>query len=123
AGGSGGGGVWEGGVGGGGRGGGVQVYMLGRLSEIYGVPFSENRGKAVLSSLIGAVVPATTASGVASFFKFIPGIGQIAGTLTMAPVSAGATQIIGKGFIHHLPPGRARRAFNPSPLPEIQPVA
>jgi uncharacterized protein (DUF697 family) len=91
----------------------VQLYMLRRLSAIYGVPFSENRGKAVLSSLIGAIVPATTASGVASFFKFIPGVGQIAGTLTMAPVSAGATYIIGKVFIQHFASGGTLLDFNP----------
>jgi uncharacterized protein (DUF697 family) len=93
--------------------GGVQLYMLRRLSEIYGVPFSDNRGKAVLSSVIGAIVPATTASGVASFFKFFPGIGQIAGTLTMAPVSAGATYIIGKVFIQHFASGGTLLDFNP----------
>jgi hypothetical protein len=30
--------------------GGVQFYMLRRLSEIYGVPFSDNRGKSILAS-------------------------------------------------------------------------
>ena len=93
--------------------GGVQLYMLRKLSEIYGVPFSENRGKAVLSSLVGAIVPATTASGVASFFKFVPGIGQIAGTLTMAPISAGATYVIGKVFIQHFASGGTLLDFNP----------
>jgi uncharacterized protein (DUF697 family) len=93
--------------------GGVQLYMLRKLSEIYGVPFSENRGKAVLSSLIGAIVPATTASGVASFFKFVPGLGTVAGTLTMAPVSAGATYIIGKVFIQHFASGGTLLDFNP----------
>ena len=33
--------------------GGVQLHMLRRLSEIYGVPFSENRGKSILTSLAG----------------------------------------------------------------------
>jgi hypothetical protein len=30
--------------------GGVQLHMLRRLSEIYGVPFSENRGKSILTA-------------------------------------------------------------------------
>ena len=34
--------------------GGVQLHMLRRLSQIYGVPFSENRGKSILTSLVGA---------------------------------------------------------------------
>ena len=33
--------------------GGVQLQMLRRLSEIYGVPFSENMGKSVIASLAG----------------------------------------------------------------------
>src|SRR5947209_20123537 len=59
--------------------GGVQLYMLRQLSEIYGVPFSDNRGKSVLASLAGSIVPATTATGVTSFFKFMPGIGTVMG--------------------------------------------
>src|SRR4051812_37568692 len=42
--------------------GGIQLHMLRRLSEIYGVPFSENRGKSILGSLVGAMVPATTST-------------------------------------------------------------
>ena len=61
--------------------GGVQLQMLRRLSEIYGVPFSENRGKSIIASLAGSVIPAstatTTAMGVASVLKGIPGIGTV----------------------------------------------
>ena len=42
--------------------GGIQLHMLRRLSEIYGVPFSENRGKSILASMAGAMIPATTAT-------------------------------------------------------------
>src|SRR3954447_7005968 len=42
--------------------GGVQLLMLRRLSEIYGVPFSDNRGKALIASLAGSVLPASTAT-------------------------------------------------------------
>ena len=45
--------------------GGVQLQMLRRLSEIYGVPFSENRGKSIIASLAGAVIPASTATTTA----------------------------------------------------------
>ena len=33
--------------------GGVQLQMLRKLSEIYGVPFTDNRGKSVIASLRG----------------------------------------------------------------------
>src|ERR1700731_3820778 len=59
--------------------GGVQLHMLRRLSEIYGVPFSENRGKSILASLAGAVIPASTATTTASLMKGLPVIGTAIG--------------------------------------------
>src|SRR6266852_9574607 len=52
--------------------GGVQLQMLRRLSEIYGVPFSDNRGKSVIASLAGSMIPATSGMGVASALKGVP---------------------------------------------------
>ena len=52
---------------------GIQIQMLRRLSEIYDVPFSENRGKSIIASLAGSVIPAGTAAtttiGLASMLK------------------------------------------------------
>ena len=93
--------------------GGVQLYMLRRLSEIYGVPFSENRGKSVLASLAGAVIPFTTATTVGGLAKFFPVIGTAIGQLTMAGVSAPATWVIGKVFIQHFASGGTLLDFNP----------
>jgi uncharacterized protein (DUF697 family) len=96
---------------------GVQLQMLRRLSEIYGVPFSENRGKSILASLAGAVIPAstatTTAVGVGSLVKSFPGVGTAIGALTMPVFSAGATYVIGKVFIQHFASGGTLLDFNP----------
>jgi uncharacterized protein (DUF697 family) len=96
---------------------GVQLQMLRRLSELYGVPFSENRGKSIIASLAGSLIPASTATSVAmtagSLVKTVPGIGTTIGTLTMAPVSAAATYIIGKVFIQHFASGGTLLDFNP----------
>ena len=54
--------------------GGVQLYMLHRLSEIYEIPFSENRGKSIVSSLAGAMAPASIATATGSLIKGLPGI-------------------------------------------------
>ena len=97
--------------------GGVQLQMLRRLSEIYGVPFSENRGKSIIASLAGAVIPAstatTTAVGVGSLVKSLPGVGTAVGALTMPVFSAGATYVIGKVFIQHFASGGTLLDFNP----------
>jgi uncharacterized protein (DUF697 family) len=97
--------------------GGVQLQMLRRLSEIYGVPFSDNRGKAIIASFAGSVIPASTATtsaiGVASVLKTIPGIGTAIATCTMPVFSAGATWVIGKVFIQHFASGGTLLDFNP----------
>jgi uncharacterized protein (DUF697 family) len=97
--------------------GGVQLQMLRRLSEIYGVPFSDNLGKSVIASLAGSVIPASTATtaaiGVSSLMKGLPGIGTIVGAITMPTVSAGATYVIGKVFIQHFASGGTLLDFNP----------
>ncbi|MBI3436394.1 MAG: YcjF family protein [Proteobacteria bacterium] len=97
--------------------GGVQIQMLRRLSEIYGVPFSDNMGKSIIASLAGSIIPASTAAGAAisvmSLAKSIPGVGTVVGALTMPAFSAGATYIIGKVFIQHFASGGTLLDFNP----------
>jgi uncharacterized protein (DUF697 family) len=93
--------------------GGVQLHMLRRLSEIYGVPFTENRGKSILTSLAGAMIPASAATATGSFIKGLPVIGTAIGALTMSGVSAGATWVIGKVFIQHFASGGTLLDFNP----------
>ena len=97
--------------------GGVQLLMLRRLSEIYGVPFTENRGKSVIASLAGSVLPASAATSAAMTFgslvKGLPGIGWAVGALSMPVLSAGATYVIGKVFIQHFASGGTLLDFNP----------
>jgi uncharacterized protein (DUF697 family) len=91
----------------------TQLYMLQRLSEIYEIPFSENRGKSILTSLAGAMAPASVATATGSFIKGLPGIGTVIGALTMPVASAGATWVIGKVFIQHFASGGTLLDFNP----------
>jgi uncharacterized protein (DUF697 family) len=85
--------------------GGVQLQMVRRLSQIYGVPFSENRGKSIIASLAGALIPATSGMGFASVLKAVPLVGTPIGSLMMPALSAGATYAIGKVFIQHFASG------------------
>ena len=97
--------------------GGVQLQMLRKLSEIYGVPFTDNRGKSVVASLAGAIIPASTATTTAmtfgSLIKGIPGIGSAIGALTMPVYSAGVTYVIGKVFMKHFASGGTLLDFDP----------
>jgi uncharacterized protein (DUF697 family) len=93
--------------------GGLQIQMVRRISQIYDVDFSENRGKALIASLAGSMVPATSGIGAASVLKAVPVIGTIAGGFVMPVLSAGATYAIGKAFIQHFATGGTLLDFNP----------
>jgi uncharacterized protein (DUF697 family) len=95
---------------------GLQIRMLRRLSEIYNVPFSENRGKSIVASIVGSIVPASTTAttiGLASALKGIPGVGTAVAVVTMPAFSACATWVIGNVFIKHFASGGTLLDFNP----------
>lgn len=102
---------------------GVQLQMLRKLSEIYGVPFSDNRGKSLITSLAGAIIPHTTATSAAmtfgSMIKSLPGIGTAVGALTQPVVAAGATFVIGRVFMKHFASGGTLLDFNPPDYKEF----
>ena len=102
---------------------GVQLQMLRRLSEIYGVPFADNRGKSVITALAGAIIPASTATTTAmafgSLIKGIPGIGTTIGALTMPVYSAGVTFVIGRVFMKHFASGGTLLDFDPPDYKEF----
>jgi uncharacterized protein (DUF697 family) len=93
--------------------GGLQIQMLRRLSQIYGVPFSENRGKALLASLAGSMIPATSGVGAASALKVVPVVGMLVSGFVMPVLSAGATYAIGKAFVQHFASGGTLLDFSP----------
>jgi uncharacterized protein (DUF697 family) len=93
--------------------GGLQIQMLRRISQIYGVPFSANLGKSLIASLAGAMIPASSGVGAASLLKGVPVIGTAIGAIVMPVLSAGATYAIGMAFIQHFESGGTLLDFNP----------
>ena len=102
---------------------GVQLQMLRRLSDIYAVPFSDNRGKSVITALAGAIIPHSTAQTAAmtfgSLMKSIPGIGTTVGALTQPVIAAGATFVIGRVFMKHFASGGTLLDFDPPDYKEF----
>jgi uncharacterized protein (DUF697 family) len=99
--------------------GGIQIQMLRRISQIYDVPFSENRGKSVISSLAGSMIPVSSGIGVASIIKSVPIVGTVISVIAMPALSAGATYAIGMVFIQHFTSGGTLLDFNPSDYREF----
>jgi len=92
--------------------GGFQILMLRRLSQIYGVAFSENRGKALIASQAGSMIPTTSGIGAASVLKAVPLVGTVASGFVIPVLSAGATYAIGRAFILHFESGGTLLDFN-----------
>src|SRR5450631_3916108 len=94
--------------------GGMQIQMLRRLSQIYGVPFSKNQGKSIIAGLAGSMIPATSALGTASLMKGVPVFGSLISAIAMPALSAGATYAIGMAFIEHFASGGTLLDFSAS---------
>jgi uncharacterized protein (DUF697 family) len=93
--------------------GGLQIQMLRRISQIYDVPFSKNRGKALIAGLAGTMIPASTGLGMASIIKSVPVAGTAIGAITTPALSMGATYVIGMAFIEHFASGGTLLDFDP----------
>ena len=92
--------------------GGIQIELLRRISKIYGVPFSKNRGKAVIAGLAGSMIPASSGIGATSLLKSVPIVGSAISAIAMPVLSAGATYAIGMAFIQHFATGGTLLDFN-----------
>jgi uncharacterized protein (DUF697 family) len=93
--------------------GGLQLQMVRRLSQIYGVPFQENSGKALIASLVGSAIPMSSGAGAASMLKAIPFVGTLVSAITLPALSSAATYAIGKAFQQHFASGGTFLDFNP----------
>ena len=93
--------------------GGVQLQMLRRISQLYDIPFSKNRVKAIVASFAGTMIPASTGLGVASLVKSVPVAGTAIGTMTAPALSVGATYVIGMTFVEHFARGGTLLDFEP----------
>lgn len=98
---------------------GVQLKMLAELSKVYGIEFQENRGKAIISSLIGYIVPSTLSFGsLGSLLKAVPVVGAFVGGPSMALFCGASTYALGKVFIQHFESGGTFLTLDPAKVKE-----
>jgi len=96
---------------------GVQLKMLCDLSKVYDIPFSENKGKSIVTALLGSIVPnSLVGSSVGSLLKMIPVIGTVMGGISLSIFAGAATYAIGKVFIQHYETGGTLLDFNPAEM-------
>lgn len=83
----------------------LQLRMLSKLSDLYGVPFRENGVKSTVTSLLGSVISTNLGSSLGSLVKFIPVVGPLVGLAALPGVYCAATYAIGRVFVTHLAAG------------------
>lgn len=92
----------------------LQLRMLHRLSQIYGVEFKASAGRSASSSLVGGVAPVASAAPVAaSLSKLIPGVGHILSYGTLLVLNGASTYAVGKVFARHFASGGTFLTFDP----------
>ncbi len=79
----------------------AQLNLIRSLSKIYNRDFNEKKSKAMVTSLIAGSLPMLTMLGLSSFTKILPGIGTVAGGVSMSVLSSAITYATGQVFIHH----------------------
>lgn len=88
----------------------IQLDMIRQIAKIYDIDFSEQAGKASITSL--------TSSGLARLgaraIKFIPGVGTILGGITMSVLSGASSYALGQVFKKHFATGGTFLDFEPS---------
>ena len=92
---------------------GVQLRMLAKLAEEYGVPFKEQAAKSIVAALMATLVQYVLTGGLASAFKFVPVVGTVLGIAALPAVAAAGTFAIGKVFITHFEAGGTFLDFDP----------
>ncbi len=97
---------------------GIQLNMLRKLAKSYDIPFSNDKVKNLLGSLIGGGIPVALSTTVASLIKGIPVIGQATGAVTMPILSGATTYAVGKVFTQHFASGGTFLNFNPDEVRE-----
>ncbi len=88
--------------------------MVHKLAKKYAIPFSRDKAKNIIASLIGSFTPTATAPTLAmSLSKMIPFFGSVVGAVTMPALSGAVTYAIGRVFVQHFASGGTFLTFNP----------
>lgn len=95
----------------------IQVRMLKKVAEAYGVDFDDSRGRALVGAIIGAVVPARLGHGtLGMMLATMPMVGPIAGLIVMPGLNYGSTKAVGEVFKRHFAKGGTLLTADPTRL-------
>lgn len=91
----------------------IQVKMVSELAQVYGSTVQQEAIKTTIATMLGTLTTAGLAAPVAfSALKMVPGLGSIAGGLSLGALGAAATYAVGKVFVNHFEGGGTLANFD-----------
>lgn len=79
----------------------VQMDMLAKLAKQYDVDFNEERGKSLISAILGSSFGSFLGRLGASLVKSVPGVGTVLGIGSQIIFTGASTYALGKIFEYH----------------------
>ena len=92
----------------------VQLDMIKQLCKHYDKPYNEERGKSIITALLGTVASRIPAYGARSLLKTIPVVGWVVGGITLSAFAATSTYSTGRVFKAHFEEGGTLNDINPT---------
>jgi len=83
----------------------IQVELVNALAKKYDVPFSKDKTKNLIGSLVGSALPVALGPAAFSLLKAIPIVGMTAGAATMCIMGGASTYAVGRVFNRHFASG------------------
>jgi len=94
----------------------VQLSMLAKIGDCYGVPFKQQAAKSATTALMAGCLQQSLALSLFSSVKFVPVVGQLASVIILPAVTAAGTYALGRVFISHFEAGGTFINFEPSKM-------
>ena len=76
----------------------IQLTMLSKLADAYGVKYSGNLGRTVLSAILGSLIPTSLKVSTIGLIRSVPLFGPLLGLVTMPAYCWSVTYAIGTVF-------------------------
>jgi uncharacterized protein (DUF697 family) len=85
---------------------GTQVAMVSALAALYGVPFSKERGRALVAAVLGGVMPTLAGHQILTMIaKRLTIVGTLFGMISVSGFAVAATYAVGRVFTAHFESG------------------
>ncbi|MGI9211888.1 MAG: YcjF family protein [Methylococcaceae bacterium] len=97
----------------------LEVKLVHGLAKHFEVPFKENLGKSLVSSLVSGGSSAIAIMGLSSLAKAVPALGTLGGGASVAITAGAVTYAVGEVFIKHFESGGTMLDFDTSKTREL----